>query len=417
MVENFPMSNDPLASLHMVSNSNRYHNTAYMEHYPVASERELLAHYMYGSAGPFIDLLVYVDLGVGLSVEPVDFEDEDEGMEAKALVEKEFFKRDFQATMKQFATYYLVLGRACLVKTYDKSGGFFFDEKSHVNGLDCIDPMTLQNTSIKDVMQDNTGNKEFIQNINGGTASFSQDRVCYRANNNFSKYGVMGFSSLQRCVSELRLLSCFPSYRDSLARKYSNLHRILEVKTKEFGEIQYGKTILNDSEMSKEYLNDISNYYALQEAKGSTMVVYDWMKIKESSFAGKEVKLNDLELQTLSNIAFKLNVPLDLLRYSQVVNRSVMEVLADIFVNKQGAGARNDVYTPIIEGVANEILEQYDIMGGRLKVEYNPFLSENSGEVAAIVKDLLPTGCITKNEARSKLNLPPIIEEDGGMSS
>jgi hypothetical protein len=68
------------------------------------------------------------------------------------------------------------------------------------------------------------------------------------------------------------------------------------------------------------------------------------------------------------------------------------------------------VYTPIIEGVANEILAQHDITGGRLTVEYNPFLSKNIVETASILKDLWPIGCITENEVRSKLDLPPLTE-------
>ena len=348
---NFPISNDPLSGLYGFATynygQNNYH--AYMENYPVASEQELLTHYTYGSAGPFIDLLVYVDLGVGWSVEPVDFEDEDLGLEAKTLVEKEFSKRDFHSTMMQFATYYNVLGRAVLVRTYDKGDGFYFYEKSHVNGLDCINPMTLQNTSIKDVMRDTTGTKEFIQQVMGKNVNFSQNRVCYRSNNNFSKYSSMGFSSLQRCISELRLLSKFPMYRENLAKKYSNVHRILEVKTEQFKEIEFGATILNNQEQSEEYLSKLSDFYAMQEAKGTNMAVYDWINVKEASYGGKEVNL-ELERQKLRNIAFKLDIPLVLLD-GEAVNRSVMEVLADIFVNNQAAGARNYVYTPMIEGV------------------------------------------------------------------
>jgi hypothetical protein len=89
---------------------------------------------------------------------------------------------------------------------------------------------------------------------------------------------------LQRCISELRLLSRFPGYRDNLAKKYSNLHRILEIKTKEFSETERGKAVLNDPDQSRAYLTDITNYYSMQEAKGSTMVVYDWMNIKEASY-------------------------------------------------------------------------------------------------------------------------------------
>lgn len=413
MVGSFPVFSDPLVGLHRsVAYSNRYNYQSFMADYPVASDQELLTHYMYGSAGPFIDLLVYVDLGVGWSLKPVGFEDEDEGLEAVRLVEDDFYRRDFYATMMQFAVYYLVLGRACLVKTYDKLDSFYFDEKSRVSGLDCINPMTLDTASVRDVMNDTGGSKFFVQKYDGVSVCFSQDRVLYRANNIFNKFSVMGFSSLQRCIVELRLLSRFPGYREKLARKYSSLHRIFEVKTDEFGRTERGRAVLNDPGQSQFYLDDMHSYYASMEDKGSTLFLYDWVDVKESSYAGKEVNLNDLEVQTLRNISFKLDIPLDLLLYGQVVNRSVMEVLAEVFVNKQKSGARNYVYTPIIEGIANEILKQHKIDYGRLEVEYNPFLSDNLVETAGILKDLWSTGSITVNEIRSRLDLPPLQEED-----
>lgn len=217
---------------------------------------------------------------------------------------------------------------------------------------------------------------------------------------------------MQRCISELRLLSRFPGYRESLARKYANIHRIIQIKTEEFGKTDQGGAVLNSGQHSKEYLNDVRKYYTIEEEKGGALFFYYWMDVKESSYAGKEVNLNDLELQTLRNIAFKLDVPLDMLMYSQIVNRSVMEVLADIFVNKQAAGARNYVYTPIIEGVANEILQQREVSDGRLEVEYNPFLSRNLLEAADIIRDVWPTGSLTVNDVRSKLDLPPLSDEE-----
>jgi hypothetical protein len=93
-----------------------------------------------------------------------------------------------------------------------------------------------------------------------------------------------------------------------LARKYSNLHRIFEVDTEKFGQTTRGKSILNDAIQSQEYINDMQSYYSRLEEKGSSLFFHDWVKVKESSYAGKEVKLNDLEIQTLHNIAFKLDI-------------------------------------------------------------------------------------------------------------
>ena len=89
-----------------------------------------------------------------------------------------------------------------------------------------------------------------------------------------------------------------------------------------------------------------------------------------------------------------------------------MEVLADIFVNKQRAGARNYVYTPIIEGVVNEILSKNGINDGFLEVEFNPFLSRNLVEAAQIIRDVWPTGSLTPNEIRSQLDLPPLSDKE-----
>ena len=94
-----------------------------------------------------------------------------------------------------------------------------------------------------------------------------------------------------------------------------------------------------------------------------------------------------MELQTLKNISQCLDIPLDLLRYDQVVNRSVMEVLVDVFVSKQRSGARNHIYTPCNTksntfrrkvNQISKILEKWNIfwaVGGRLNMAYNAKLT------------------------------------------
>ena len=91
--------------------------------------------------------------------------------------------------------------------------------------------------------------------------------------------------------------------------------------------------------------------------------------------------------------------------YAQVANRSVMEVLADIFVNKQEKGPRNHIYTPIIQEIIQEILTQNNIQG-HFTIEYNPFLSKNLLEAAQIIRDIWPTGSITTDEIRDRIGLP-----------
>ena len=141
--------------------------------------------------------------------------------------------------------------------------------------------------SVREVMEDNTGTKEFVQQYRGVRSSFSQDRVMYHANNNFNKHSVQGFSSLQRCISDLGLLSRFPGYRESLTRKYANIHRIIQVKTEEFGKPTQGKAVLNSGKHSQRYLDDVSSYYVKQEEKGGALFFFDWMDVKEASYAGK----------------------------------------------------------------------------------------------------------------------------------
>jgi hypothetical protein len=375
--------------------------------FPVGGDEELLLHYLRGGAGPFVNLLTYVDLGVGWSLVPVGFEDEDEGLLAKVLVEEEFKKRDFYNTMVQFATYYYVLGRACIIKTYNREGSFYLNLAGGITGLDCVNPLTLDKGSLEAVMRDSSGWVEYVQLQRDGEVSFSQDRVFYRTNNNLSRRSVLGNSPLQGCLSDLRLINRFSVYREQLARKYANLYRVVEIDAQRLKEDTgvLGEAIFTKPGGAQDYLDETASFYREQEEKGSTVATYNWQQIKEASYAGKEVKLNDLETQTLRSIAFKLDIPLDLLMYVQVANRSVMEVLADIFVNKQEKGARNHIYTPIIEEVIQEILTQNNIKG-HFTIEYNPFLSKNLLEAAQIIRDIWPTGSITREEIRDRIGLP-----------
>ncbi len=131
--------------------------------FPVASDNELLLHYLRGAAGPFIDVKSVCRTWCGLEVKPVGFEDEESGLEAKKLTEKFFKKIDFYTTMIQHAVFYRVLGRSSIVKTYDKSGGFYYSPKEKVMGIDSINPMTLTDKSIREVMADTTGTKAYEQ--------------------------------------------------------------------------------------------------------------------------------------------------------------------------------------------------------------------------------------------------------------
>jgi hypothetical protein len=398
------VGNDPLDRL---INRGRYYNhySAYLNDFQLAGEQELLMHYFYGAAGPFIDLLTYVDLGVGWSLQPVGFKDDKSGLEAKELVESEFYERDFYTTMIQFATYYLVLGRACLVKTHNQNGEFYKNAFEGVTGIDCINPLTLDIGSIRDVVGDPTGTKPFKQS---DAVFFSQDRVIYRTNNNLTRHSVMGFSPLQSCMGDLRLINQFPVFRERLARKYANLYRMIKIDPEKLRSSggSAGEAIFENRDTMQRYLDETAGYFNVQEREGGAVAVFDWLEVSESSYSGDEAKLKDIEVQTLRNIAFKLDVPLDLLMYVQVVNRSVMEVLSQVFVGKRENGPRKHVYTPVIQSIANELLLQHDIHDGYFSVEFNPFLRENFLEAARILSSVWPTGAVTRPEIRNKLGLP-----------
>ena len=111
--------------------------------YPRASEFELVQHYLFGALGPFIDLLVYVDLGVGWTYRAVGFESDEEGAKAVELAEEFSKKVKLHKSMNRFGTLYEVLGRAAVIKTKDGNGNFMSTPILSVTGIDVINPMTL----------------------------------------------------------------------------------------------------------------------------------------------------------------------------------------------------------------------------------------------------------------------------------
>ncbi|AEG18653.1 phage portal family protein [Methanobacterium paludis] len=384
---------------------------------PAANEWELILHYTRGGAGPFVDLQNYVDLGIGWTLKPKGFEDEEDGKAAQKLVEEDFRQRDFYTTMMQFGTYFRVLARSVIVKTYNGLGEFYSNPYAGVTGVDCINPMGLTDESIRNVMKDSTGTLKFQQlPIDGASGpSFSQDRVIYRTQNNLSTRAVLGHSAIQRSLTDLRTLARFPHYRNKLGHIYSQIMQSVKIDTAKMGESPLKSKIMNSWQEAKGLLNDSAKYYQKVAERGGTAAGYDWMDIEQSSFAGKEVKMVELEQQTLESIAFKFGVPLTLLAYaqSQVVNRATLEALTDVFISKQENGVRNSIYTPIIQNTAQEVLYQNDINEGHLEVSYNPFLSKDLLKAAQIVAAAWPTGAISRPEVRGELNLPAAVDLGG----
>jgi hypothetical protein len=386
--------------------------------FPIASDNELLLHYLRGAAGPFIDLKVYAELGVGWQLKPAGFEDEESGLEAKKLTEKYFKKIDFYTTMIQHAVFYRVLGRSSIVKTYDKSGGFYYSPKEKVMGIDCINPMTLTDKSIREVMADTTSTKTYEQHAatvdrSDATVTLEADRVIYSTNNPMTRYSPYGNSDLMNSITDLRAIARFPHYRDRLGHKYANLFRVIEIDTEKIAESDYGKKIKEDVNEAQNYLDDTAQFYRQQEETGGTVAVYDWQKVIEASFAGKEVKLGEIEKSSLESLSFKQKVPMPLLMFSQYVNRDTLRTLAETFISMLEKGSRNFVHTPIIEGIANEYLEMKEINEGRLEVEYNPFLANNLLEAAQIISSVWPTGAFSRPDIREWLD-KPILPNLGG---
>jgi len=377
--------------------------------YPRASEFELVQHYLFGSAGPFIDLLVYVDLGVGWTYRPVGFDSEEEGTKAVDLAEEFDKKVKLHKSMNRFGTLYETIGRACIVKTFDGNGEFYSSPDLSVTGIDVINPMTLTVESIYEVMVDTQGQVPFMQiGLMGEVAEFTQDRVIYETQNNLNGVrSIVGISKLQRCVNDLRTLARMPLYRNKLARLYSQLMTHIKIDTTQMeGELK--DALMEDVGAQQKYLDDAADYYTEMNNKGATAATYQWMELTQSSFAGKEVKLAELEQQTMAAIAFKIGVPLSLLDMSSanVLNRATLQSLVETFVARQEKGTRKHIYKPIIEDLINEFLETQGITGGKLECVFNPFLPANLEVAAQIISQVAPTGAITNPEIRNMIQLP-----------
>ena len=376
--------------------------------FPYASEQELILHYTRGAAGPPVDIKIYADVGVGWTLNPVGFTDESVGTDAKEKAEDFMKEIDFNPTMKIFARWLEVIGRSCIIETYNKLGGYYQNKNAGITGSDCINPTTLTPESIKKVMNDITGTALYEQKATLDSPlsapKFTQDRVIYRTLNGFGKKSVLGSSKLQRCVTDLRTMGRFPHYRRDLGRLYSQMSRVIKINTEKFMEMDLGKAVMADETGKKqqEYVDDTAEFYRQQEEKGGTFVIYDWEELEQAGWGGKEVKLAELEMQSLENIGYCMGVPLALVMSVAAVkmNRATMEMVTDLFVSMQEKGTRNDIYTPIIEHVANKFIESEGITGGRLECQYNPFLPKDMVKIAGILSALWPTGALSRPDVR-----------------
>ncbi|MBZ2166999.1 hypothetical protein [Methanobacterium spitsbergense] len=389
----------------------RYHELLQVLDFPYANEYELVMHYTRGKARPFVDIKTHADVGVGFELNPVGFKDDATGDDAKEKAEAFIKEIDLNGTLKNFLRWYRILGRGCIIETRDGLGNYYQDPNIGVTGFDSINPMTLTYESIDNVMSDPTGLKQYQQNTalggNKTAPTFSQDRVIYRTNS-LSKLSVMGDSKLQNCIVDLRNAGRFPHNRRDLAKIYSQISRIVTLNIKQLRELEMGQAATATNEALQAHMDNTAEFYRRQEERGGTFVVPDWETVIQSSFAGKEVKMVELEMQTYESIGREMGVPLALVMSVAAgdMNRATMESVTDLFVSMQEKGTRDEIVTPIIERCVNNYLNSQGITEGRLEVEYNPFLPVDMEKVGRIIQYLWPTGAISRPDVRQMARLP-----------
>lgn len=360
-----------------------------MEDYPLGSDHTFLLQYIRGTMAPFIDFLVYIDLGVGFVVKGKNFSSDEAAKEAEEKFEKWREKVKLDATLNQFATYREVIGRATIIYTFNVNGGFYYNENEKVTGVDAINPMTLDDESIKNVMVDTTGTEEYLQipkwtntpmkNVQGAPIikRFTQDRVIYVTRNPLTKWSSRGISALQNCLTDARTISKFPRYRSDMARKFSNIHRHFKVLSELLQQTQYGNEVLNDPQESKKYLDDIHSIIKEQEQKSASIATFDFITSEEVTYGGKEPDISGIERMTLESLAMKLGIPLSMVAFADQVNRASMDVLVDLFIKKRENGVRKQVYVPIIKDIVKTFWASEGIYEGEVEVQFKPFLSKD----------------------------------------
>jgi len=389
-----------------------------MKSFPIASDYELLLHYLRGAAGPFVDIKRHVELGVGWKLKPVGFESDEDGAAAKKIVDEVFKKMKMEKTMKQLSAFYRVLGRGALVDTYSLDGSYYYNKKEKIKGIDVINPITLDPESVEKVMADTTGTAKYKQVSNTLTGSFKtveleQERVTFVTNNEFSDNSPVGNSDLQPAIKDLRTIAQFPGYRDEMAALYSTMLLIIENSAEAIADTEYGEKIKKSATEAQALLDDTAEFYRAQKGKGNIVSIFDWQKVIPISFAGKEVKIAELEKATIESIARNMKVPLPLLSLHDIPNRETLNTVTDVFVQQIGNGGRKEVYTPIIEEKAAKVLEIEGITEGRMEVQYNPFLPKDLLKVAQILSTIWPTGAISAPEIREEVDLPSVMNTGG----
>lgn len=386
--------------------------------YPIGSEEEYLRHYLFGIGKPFINFLVFVDVGVGYFVE-ADFGDQDLNKEISTMCMEMLERIEYQTTLTQVATYSEVLGRSCMVETVNLAqDDYYTNPLEDIHGIDSINPMSLDYDSIKDALNDKTNKTPFKQVWNDMTTGeheeveLEAERVTYITKNPFTTLSVEGVSTFANAINDLRVGARFARYKAQVADKASRLHRHFKVDTEKFMKLKPGKEILNSKEKSKNYLYSVHQMINTMNERGSDVATMDYLDSKEVTWAGKIPNITDLERGVFESVAFKLEIPINTMTYGKDVNRNTLEVLSDIFIRRRETGAQNE-YIKHSNKFLRNYLEMKDITEkGTVRLKFNKFLPEDITQLYLIISDFaakLP-GVFSDTEIRRKLQMPDKIE-------
>lgn len=388
-----------------------------LKSFPVVSDAEAILHYLRGVSAPFIDFITLIEIGCGINLIPMGFESDDDGHEAKKVVEKQFEKMDMDDTMLRYATFGEILGRRCNVRTYNQNGGFYYNEKEMVTGIDVINPMSLDMQSVERALYDRTGTVEFKQNLSNslgdmGTVSFSQDRVDYTISGGLMKFGVWGNPAISNCVTDLRTAASAPGLRLDLMKKQANVYMHLLMDVSEILKTPMGKKALDDWESAEKALQSQLDEIKKQRRDGGDLLSWSFLKPAQATgIKGKDTDFSSTEENTYSVIAMKMGVPLPLITKPESVrNRSTLEIITDTFVRKREASGGRKVFRKHLMSYAQEIKAQEGILEGYFQIEFKPFLQKDLKAVLDRMNTLFMMGAASKTEVRRSQDMADAID-------
>lgn len=388
-----------------------------MKSFPTITDAEAMLHYLRGASGPFIDFITLIEIGCGVSLVPKGFENDDDGYEAKRLVEKQFTKMELEDTMLRYATLGEILGRRCNIRTYNENGGFYYNEKEMVTGIDAINPMSLDMQSVELALYDSTGTFEYVQNVRSPTGitrtvSFAQDRVDYSTRGSILKHGVWGNPASANCVMDLRTAGAAPGLRLDLMKKQANVYLHLVMDVQELLKTKMGEAALNDWSSAEKALQAQVDAVQEQRRDGGDLVSYSFLKpAQATSVKGKDTNFSDTEDKTYEVIAMKFGVPMPLItRIDNVKNRTTLELITDTFIRRREATGGRKNFRRLLMSYAQEMKAQAGILDGYFDIEFKPFLQKDLLAILNRMQILFNLGASSKTELRRSQDMADSID-------